>query len=512
MKKYPVISLILLALSVTSLFYIDLNIYFKTAGALVFFSIFLYALIHYHLPKCIEHAAKDTVEMKKKLSKINFELQVASSRISSVASDLEIEASSGENFADRLHQNSQTLMESTNSVNVSVKSVIEHSRKMLEHLSKEAEIVRSLSDKSGNSSDKISSNSGEILMMGEIIGLIDESSKGIISTMNSLVESTKRIKDIMGTVSDISDQTHMLALNASIESARAGEYGKGFAIVADEVRNLSVLTNNSAQNVNSIINEIDVQLGTMTNIVGENSKRVQDGVSKSRLIAGNLRTILEAFEDIRKDISSIEKLSNSKTELTEIIEKSLSQSENELANSSMIVADTDRMVNEQKSIVASINGMSRDLSQNASEMAALFDLSELAGSEIAKAAAHEQIEDSFKIIKNRILSNPDLLPFNPDNHKSILESLISSADYIEAAWTNDANGRFIYSIPQAGITNAKVRNWFRKGMEGENFISPVYVSAITKEPCITLSMPIRNTSNAVTGVAGIDIRVKMSYS
>ena len=145
-------------------------------------------------------------------------------------------------------------------------------------------------------------------------------------------------------------------------------------------------------------------------------------------------------------------------------------------------------------------------------MTALFDLSELAGSEIAKTAAHEQIENSFNTIKNKILSNPDLLPFNPDNHKSILESLLSSADFIEAAWTNDANGRFIYSIPHAGITNAKVRDWFRKGMEGENFISPVYVSAITKKPCITLSMPIRDQSNTVTGVAGIDIRVKSSYS
>ncbi|MBP9022885.1 MAG: hypothetical protein KBH06_06750 [Spirochaetes bacterium] len=512
MKRYPVFSFILLAVSIISLFYIEINTYIKTAASIVFFSAFLAVLIYYHLPRCIEHAAKDSVEMKKKLSKINFELQVASSRISGVASELEIEASNGEKFADRLHENSQTLMESTNSVNKSVKSVIEHSRKMLEHLSKEAEIVSSLSDKSVNSSEKISSNSAEILMMGEIIGLIDETSQGIIKTMKNLVDSTKRIKDIMVTVSDISDQTHMLALNASIESARAGEYGKGFAIVADEVRNLSVLTNNSAQNVNTIIKEIDDQLGTMTNIVGVNTKRVHDGVSKSRHIAGNLRSILEAFDEIRNDISSIQALSNSKTELTEIIEKSLSQSEEELANSTMIVADTDRMVNEQKSIVASINSMSRDLSQNASEMTALFDLSELAGSEIAKAAAHEQIENSFKTIKNKILSNPDLFPFDKDSHKNILESFLSSTDFIEAAWTNDANGRFIYSIPQAGITNAKVRDWFRKGMEGENFISPVYVSAITKEPCITLSMPIRDQSNAVTGVAGIDIRVKSSYS
>ena len=88
-----------------------------------------------------------------------------------------------------------------------------------------------------------------------------------------------------------------------------------------------------------------------------------------------------------------------------------------------------------------------------------------------------------------------------------MKELLSRHDFIEAAWSNDEKGRFIVSIPPAGIANANVRDWFRESMAGKKYVSGVYISAITKSPCITVSKPIVSASGAVIGVIGFDIRL-----
>jgi hypothetical protein len=80
--------------------------------------------------------------------------------------------------------------------------------------------------------------------------------------------------------------------------------------------------------------------------------------------------------------------------------------------------------------------------------------------------------------------------------------------FVEAVWTNDRKGRFICSIPKAGIANANVREWFKQSIKGQDFVSAIYISAITRNPCITVSAPIKNASGDIVGVVGIDIIIK----
>ena len=62
---------------------------------------------------------------------------------------------------------------------------------------------------------------------------------------------------------------------------------------------------------------------------------------------------------------------------------------------------------------------------------------------------------------------------------------------MEAIWSNRSDGSFVFSEPEAGLLNARGRDWWRKAMAGETYISEVYLSAITKRPCLTVSMPLR---------------------
>lgn len=106
-----------------------------------------------------------------------------------------------------------------------------------------------------------------------------------------LHQKAKHIDDMLLMIKDISKHTNLLALNASIEAARAGDAGKGFAVVAMEVKKLAENSNESASQISKTVEEINLQIGNTINAMEESSKKVQEGT----LIANNT---MEVFENI----------------------------------------------------------------------------------------------------------------------------------------------------------------------------------------------------------------------
>ncbi|RCW69614.1 methyl-accepting chemotaxis protein [Saliterribacillus persicus] len=132
---------------------------------------------------------------------------------------------------------------------------------------------------------------------------IDNKVVQIKQETSSLLEVSTQIEHIVEMVTGIADQTNLLALNAAIEAARAGEHGKGFAVVADEVRKLAEETKDSVANLTGLIEKTNKQVETVSVYVDE----VQVSVTES---ADNMTEINQFFEDIvlkmneRKDQSN----------------------------------------------------------------------------------------------------------------------------------------------------------------------------------------------------------------
>jgi methyl-accepting chemotaxis protein len=157
-----------------------------------------------------------------------------------------------------------------------------------------AERARSVADAVQESAEAAEVAKGVLLKSDEAMAEIRGQVELIAETVNTLARRARAISDIIASVSDISDQTHLLALNASIEAARAGEHGQGFAVVAAEVRSLADQARQATSQVGTILGEI--QDGTTTAVLAteEGIASVEVGVERVAEAAATMQRLAES--------------------------------------------------------------------------------------------------------------------------------------------------------------------------------------------------------------------------
>ena len=135
---------------------------------------------------------------------------------------------------------------------------------------------------------------------------IADSSKNVSSIINELDVSSKKIGDIIEIITSISAQTNLLALNAAIEAARAGEFGRGFSVVADEIRKLADESNSAAAQIAVLVKDNQVKTSSAVDSVGEVEEKVSHGVTKASEVGTSIQRILDNVNDIVLHIEQID--------------------------------------------------------------------------------------------------------------------------------------------------------------------------------------------------------------
>jgi methyl-accepting chemotaxis protein len=160
-------------------------------------------------------------------------------------------------------------------------------------------------------SETLKISQDELLAMIEMIRHSVEVEADFAIKIHELTNNARQIREVLSVIGDIADQTNLLALNAAIEAARAGEHGRGFAVVADEVRKLAERTQGSLTQTDATISVIVSSIEEASIQMGHNAKSIEQLGEKSQLVgtkiehtAGVVKQTSEAIKKLVKDADS----------------------------------------------------------------------------------------------------------------------------------------------------------------------------------------------------------------
>jgi methyl-accepting chemotaxis protein len=189
-----------------------------------------------------------------------------------------------------------------------------------------------------------------VAVMGQIAAKVQESAK----TVENLGVRSNQIGEIIGTIEDIADQTNLLALNAAIEAARAGEQGRGFAVVADEVRALAARTANATKEISGMIKAIQKETAEAVSAMEQGVRQVEAGTVEAARSGDALRDILAQVNDVAMQVHQIATAAEEQTATT-------SEISNNMQKITEVVQQTSHGAHESAAAAVQLHGSAEEL-------------------------------------------------------------------------------------------------------------------------------------------------------
>ncbi|KAF0180696.1 MAG: methyl-accepting chemotaxis protein [Nitrospirae bacterium] len=263
-------------------------------------------------------------------------------------------ASGSEQLSASAEQISRGIGEQSSRSSQIATATEEMSQTVIDVAKNTADIARISSDTYSQAKDGEAIVNKSVGEVQAIASTVAESSE----VMQRLGNSSKEIGNIVEVINDIADQTNLLALNAAIEAARAGEQGRGFAVVADEVRKLAERTSQATSQIGKMIRSIQDEVGNAVASMNNATAKVETGVQFSRKAGESLGTIVSSISSLQSMVQQIASATEEMSSVSETVSsdiQNIAEGSKEIASGGGQIAQSSselaRLASELQSVV-----------------------------------------------------------------------------------------------------------------------------------------------------------------
>lgn len=441
-----------------------------------------------------------------KVSQLIHESLVISDRMQAAVEEVDLAARELAEIADR----SKAQEERLRGLGRRAVELIEETFAALQTVEARAEEIKHgmlrTSERSGEVKQVVIDVCRSLVNTDEVMNDLGRHNRTMEQRIDELISHMSRIGEINAFLQEVVAQTSLLALNASIEAAHAGEYGRGFAVVAQEIRKLADQSHEALRRSGGIVGEIEAGARQVIQSVQAEKAAVQRGIAEMSQTKAWMDDIYARIIQLDPLVSSAAEASAQQSGLTAEVTAMLKEAVEAMGMTIRSVDETLELTAEQRRQIAKLDRVREDLGKNSRSLSAAIQEVGLLREFDSDGLPVEPMVEWLKSVAGM----PQIRSLDEKAHAATLKQLIEAKPEIEAIWSNRSDGSFIFSFPEAGLLNARSREWWKRAMEGGAYISDIYISAITKRPCLTISMPIRDDSGKPAGVIGIDIGMEQA--